>query len=358
MQRVINNTFTLTAYVGSKTYVTYLTLDKGMLHQFYNRDGNGGAGSVSPDWTTPSYQPKFHAECYTTDGDKVKIEKNENLKLYYNNEVVEFNTDTKMSTGTFAGMFKYEDVQEKEGEVRYYSIIKNVASAGNMDNDYIRIEGQILTEGNNVENIQSPTATIQIIPVTSGGTAYIMQIDAPAIKNDEESTTLTAKIFESNGNKEVTANGYSWKRLDGEVYNDVGTGKTLTVNASDVSGFELYTCTATIGTITVTAACSVFDYHDNIYFDFQITGIGNPNNVRKSETAKIKAIIVDKNGDEVNLANTAFSGMAIHFTLLNKAGEPVTTLKKNPIEISYSDITSTTYGGRVTGYATLEKEQN
>ena len=356
MQRVINNTFTLTAYVGSKTYVTYLTLDKGMLHQFYDRDGNGGAGSVSPNWETSiKDQPKFHAECHTTDGDPVKIELNDNLKLYYNNTEITFGSNG-ISTDTYAGMFKYEDDIEKG--VRYYSIIKNVASAGNEDNDYIRIEGQILTEGNNVENIQSPTATIQIIPVTSGGTAYIMQIDAPAIKNGEKSTKLTAKIFESNGNTEVTANSYSWKRLDGEKYKEVGIQDTLTVNDTDVSGFELYTCEATIGTIKVTAACSVFDYNDNLYFDFQITGVGNPNNVRKSETAKIKAIIVDKNGDEVNLANTAFSGMAIHFTLLNKAGERVETLKTNPIELTYSKITSTSYGGRVTGYATLEKQQN
>ena len=354
MQRVINNTFTLTAYVGSKTYVTYLTIDKGMLHQFYDRDGNGGAGSVSPDWSVASNQPKFHAECYTTDGEKVKIEKNENLKLYYNNTEITFGSNG-ISTGTYAGMFKYEDDIEKG--VRYYSIIKNVASAGNEDNDYIRIEGQILTEGNNVENIQSPTATIQIIPVTSGGTAYIMQIDAPAIKNGEKSTKLTAKIFESNGNTEVTAKSYSWKRLDGENYKEVGTQDTLTVNASDVSGFELYTCAATIGTIEVTAACSVFDYNDNLYFDFKITGVGNPNNVRKSERAIIEAIIVDKDGKEVNLANTSFSDMAIQFTLLNKAGVRVDTLKKNPIEITYNDITST-YGGRVTGYATLEKQQN
>ena len=356
MQRVINNTFTLTAYVGSKTYVTYLTLDKGMLHQFYDRGGNGGAGSVSPDWTTPSNQPKFHAECYTTDGDKVKIEKNENLKLYYNNTEVTFGSN-KLSEAPFEGMFKYEDVQEKDGEVRYYSIIKNVASAGNMDNDYIRIEGQILTEGNNVENIQSPTATIQIIPVTSGGTAYIMQIDAPAIKNGEKSTELTAKIFESNGNKEVEADSYEWKRLDGDNYNSAGTGDKLTVNDTDVSGFELYTCTATIRTIKVTAACSVFDYNDNLYFDFQITGIGNPNNVRKSETAKIKAVIVDKDGKEVNLANTAFSGMSIQFTLLDKTGKDVNKIKSNEITITYNDIISI-YGGRVTGYATLEKQQN
>ena len=356
MQRVINNTFTLTAYVGSKTYVTYLTLDKGMLHQFYDRDGNGGAGSVSPNWETSiKDQPKFHAECHTTDGDPVKIELNDNLKLYYNNTEITFGSNGISTGGTYAGMFKYEDDIEKG--VRYYSIIKNVASAGNEDYDYIRIEGQILTEGNNVENIQSPTATIQIIPVTSGGTAYIMQIDAPAIKNGEKSTKLAAKIFESNGNTEVTANRYSWKRLDGENYNEVGTQDTLTVNDTDVSGFELYTCTATIGTITVMAACSVFDYNDNLYFDFQITGVGNPNNVRKSETALIKAIVVDINGDEVNLANTEFSGMEIRFTLLNKAGEHVKTSTENPIRITYNDITDN-YGGRVTGYATLEQKQN
>ena len=355
MQRVINNTFTLTAYVGSKTYVTYLTLDKGMLHQFYDRDGNGGAGSVSPDWSVASNQPKFHAECYTTDGEKVKIELNDNLKLYYNNTEVLFDSGTKLSTTPIAGMFKYED--DKEKGVRYYSIIKNVASAGNMDNDYIRIEGQILTEGNNLENFQTPTATIQIIPVTSGGTAYVMQIDAPAIKEGEQGTTITSKIFESNGNSEVSANSYEWKRLDGDNYNSAGTGDKLTVNDTDVSGFELYTCTATIRTIKVTAACSVFDYNDNLYFDFQITGVGNPNNVRKSETALIKAIVVDINGDEVNLANTEFSGMEIRFTLLNKAGEHVKTSTENPIRITYNDITDN-YGGRVTGYATLEQKQN
>ena len=348
MQRVINNTFTLTAYVGSKTYVTYLTLDNGMLHQFYNRDGNGGAGSVSPDWSTVSNQPKFHAECHTTDGDNVKIELNDKLKLYYNNEEVTFSNG--ISNGTYTGMFKYEDV----GGVRYYSIIKNVASAGNMDNDYIRIEGQILTEGNNLENFQTPTATIQIIPVTSGGTAYVMQIDAPAIKEGEQGTTITSKIFESNGNSEVSANSYKWKRLDGDRYTYVGETKTLDVNASEVSGFELYTCTATIGTIKVTAACSVFDYNDNLYFDFHITGVGNPNNVRKSETPTIKAIIVDKEGNEVNLANTAFSGMSIKFTLINKAGDKAITSNANPISISYNDIIGT-YGGSVTGYATLEK---
>ena len=349
MQRVINNTFTLTAYIGSKTYVTYLTLDNGMLHQFYNRDGNGGAGSVSPDWATPSNQPKFHAECHTTDGDPVKIELNDNLKLYYNNDEVTFSNG--ISTGdTYAGMFKYEDV----GGVRYYSIIKNVASAGNEDNDYIRIEGQILTEGNNLENFQTPTATIQIIPVTSGGTAYVMQIDAPAIKEGAQGTTITSKIFESNGNSEVSANSYEWKRLDGDRYTYAGGTKTLYVNASEVSGFELYTCTAKIGTITVTAACSVFDYNDNLYFDFQITGVGNPNNVRKSETPTIKAIIVDNEGNEVNLANTAFSGMSIKFTLINKAGDTAITSNANPIRISYNDIIKT-YGGSVTGYATLEK---
>lgn len=352
MQRVINNTFTLTAYIGSKTYVTYLTLDNGMLHQFYNRDGNGGAGSVSPDWSTVSNQPKFHAECHTTDGDNVKIELNDKLKLYYNNDEVTFGSNG-ISTGTYTGMFKYEDDIEKG--VRYYSIIKNVASAGNMDNDYIRIEGQIMTEGNNLENFQTPTATIQIIPVTSGGTAYVMQIDAPAIKEGEQGTTITSKIFESNGNSEVSANSYEWKRLDGDRYTYVGATKTLYVNASEVSGFELYTCTATIGTITVTAACSVFDYNDNLYFDFQITGVGNPNNVRKSETPTIKAIIVDKEGNEVNLANTAFSGMSIKFTLINKAGDKAITSNDNPIRITYNEIIDN-YGGSVTGYATLEKK--
>ena len=44
----MNNTFDITAYIGSKTYVCSLVVDNGKLHQFYDKD-NGG--KCSPDWT-------------------------------------------------------------------------------------------------------------------------------------------------------------------------------------------------------------------------------------------------------------------------------------------------------------------
>lgn len=348
MQRIIQNTFSITAYIGSNTYINNLVVDNGKLHQFYDKDGNGGAGSVSPDWTVPQNQPKFHFECRTTDGTKQTIQKNENLKLYYNETAITFNDQTKLSTGEpYAGMFKYEDI---EG-VRYYTICKNVAGVSNMDNDTLRIEGQILTEGNNLETVSTPTATIHVIPITSGGSAYFMEIDAPAIKKGADSTTIKAMLYKSDGNGEITSGvSWSWKRLDGNTYKEVGTAQTLTVPDTDVMGFEHYTCTATIGGVTIIGACSVFDYNDGIFIGVEITGIGNPQSMRSAETATIKATVMDSDGKEID--SSKYTG-TLQFTLLDKGGVKKNTLETNPIRLTHSEIVST-YGGTVNGYVTLE----
>ena len=349
MQRIIQNTFSITAYLGSNTYINTLVMDNGKLHQFYDKDGNGGAGSASPDWTVASNQPKFHFECRTTDGTKQTIQKNENLKLYYNETAITFSGN--VSTGEpYAGMFKYEDI----GDVRYYTICKNVAGVSNMDNDSLRIEGQILTEGNNLETVSTPMATIHVIPITSGGSAYFMEIDAPAIQKGADSTKIKAMLYKSDGNGEITSGvSWSWKRLDGDTYHEVGTAQTLTVPDTDVMGFEHYTCTATIGGVTIIGACSVFDYNDGIFIGIEITGIGNPQSMRSAETATIKATVMDSDGREIDPSK--YTG-TLQFTLLDKSGKHKTTLDTNPISLTHSEIVST-YGGTVTGYVTLEKKK-
>ena len=346
MQRIIQNTFSITAYLGSNTYINTLVVDSGKLHQFYDKD-NGG--KCSPDWTVASNQPKFHFECRTTDGTLQTIELNENLKLYYNGTAVTFSRN--VSTGTLLeGMFKYEDI----GGVRYYTICKNVAGVSNIDNDTLRIEGQILTEGNNLETVSTPTATIHVIPITSGGSAYFMEINAPAIQNGAESTKIKAMLYKSDGNGEITSGvSWSWKRLDGDTYTQVGTGQTLTVPAADVMGFEHYTCTATIGGVTITGACSVFDYNDGIFIGIEITGIGNPQSMRSAETATIKATVMDSSGREIDPSK--YTG-TLTFTLLDKSGTFKKSLTTNPIELTHSEIVST-YGGTVTGYVTLEQKK-
>ena len=73
-QRIISNTFTLTAYIGGETYISTIVVDNGKLHQFYDKDGNGGQGQCSPDWETSiNDQPKFHIECRNTGGELQNI---------------------------------------------------------------------------------------------------------------------------------------------------------------------------------------------------------------------------------------------------------------------------------------------
>ena len=351
MQRIIQNTFSITAYLGSNTYINTLVVDNGKLHQFYDKDGNDGAGSVSPNWETSiNEQPKFHFECRTTDGTKQTIQKNENLKLYYNETAITFSGN--VSAGEpYAGMFKYEDI----GDVRYYTICKNVAGASNIDNDTLRIEGQILTKGNNLETVSTPMATIHVIPITSGGSAYFMEIDAPAIQKGADSTTIKAMLYKSDGKGEITSGvSWSWKRLDGDIYKEVGTAQTLTVPDTDVMGFEHYTCTATIGGVTIIGACSVFDYNDGIFIGIEITGIGNPQSMRSGETATIKATVMDSSGSEIDPSK--YAGKSLRFTLLDKSGKHKTTLDTNPIRLTHSEIVST-YGGTVNGYVTLEQKK-
>lgn len=341
-QRVISNTFALTAYIGSKTYVTTLVVDQGKLHQFYDKD-NGG--KCSPDWeTSTAEQPKFHLDCRSTDGTPQDVEPS-SLKLYYNENVIPFDSSTKLNTGMFAGMFKYEDV----GSVRYYYIVKNIATAGNMDNDAIRIEGQIRTEGNNLETVSTPIVTIHVIPVTSGGSAYFMEIEAPAIKNGATSTDIVAHVYKSDGAGEVTSGvKWKWEKLNGTTYATAGTAQKLNVKQADVNGFEHYRCTATIGSVTVVGACSVFDYNDGIFIGYKMTGVGNPTNMKQSETATIEAFVADKDGTE----KTDYTG-TLTFTLVPKSGQDPVVKQTNPITLSGTDII-TNYGGSVTGYITLE----
>ena len=247
-------------------------------------------------------------------------------------------------------MFKYEDI----GDKRYYTICKNVAGVSNMDNDTLRIEGQILTKGNNLETVSTPTATIHVIPITSGGSAYFMEIDAPAIQKDAKSTKIKAMLYKSDGNGEIdSVESWSWKRLDGDTYHEVGTAQTLTVPATDVMGFEHYTCTATIGGVTIIGACSVFDYNDGIFIGIEITGIGNPQSMRSAETATIKATVMDSSGSVIDPSK--YTG-TLTFTLLDKSGTFKKSLTTNPIELTHSEIVST-YGGTVTGYVTLEQKK-
>ena len=350
-QRIINNTFSITAYIGSKTYVTSLVVDQGKLHQFYDKDGNDGVGQCSPDWTVASNQPKFHAECRDTNGNPVGIETTEPIKLYYNNSVIEFSDTASsgfyISKGTFAGMFKYQDVNY----VRYFYITKNVATAGNIDNDSIRIEGKILTEGNNLEQISTPESTIHVIPVASGGSAYFVEIDAPAIQNGANKTTITAHVYKSDGSGEITSDvSFEWQKLEGETYKNVGSAQSLEVAESSVNGFEHYRCKVTIGSVVVYGACSVFDYNDGIYIITEISGVGNLKNMRSTEEATIKASVVDKNGNEISGYNNK-----LQFTLLSKSGGTKQTFKNNDntIKLTHATILST-YEGQVNGFITIE----
>lgn len=345
-QRIISNTFTLTAYLGSKTYVNTLVVDQGKLHQFYDKDDGG---KCSPDWeTTTSEQPKFHLECRSTDGTLQNTEVS-TTKLYYNESLITFSNN--VSSGTFAGMFKYADIPatDKTPAYRQYTIVKNIATAGNMDNDTIRVEAQIKTEGNNLETVSTPITTIHVIPAASGGSAYFMEIEAPAILAGSTKTNIKAHVYKSDGAGEITSGvKWAWKRLDGETYSPVGSSQTLEVQASTVNGFEHFICEATIGSIKVVGACSVFDYNDGIFIAYEMTGVGNPTNMKSGEIAKITASVVDKEGN----TKDDYSGN-LTFTLIDKARDTKVVKTANSIEIKGTDVLKT-YGGSVTGYITLE----
>ena len=358
--KIVSNTFGLTAIINGKSFLVDLEMIEGSLHQFYDKSTK----TFNPNWLTGS-QPSFKISVRDTEGTPYEVKE---AKLYYQGTKIEFDPDSKVSTTNHpeVGTFKYQEVG-KQGDTpayRKFTIIKNLASDSNTDNDYIAIEGIVTFEGNNTQTVKTGNIPINIIQTASGGVTYYLKISAPPITEENGSTKLVAQLFSSDTSGTVAISTGKWEKFDGSKAADEQwvvisgqTSATLTVKDEDIDGCEMYRFSTipnrgTDETKRVYAVTSVLDQTDNLFCELNCEGTAVPWKVNKGETAKITAKIVDKNG--VELTDTGLRA-TIKLIKANGTADDANTYTGS-VSIKYEDLIKT-YGGSLTGYVSFEKPQ-
>ncbi|MGM9733860.1 MAG: hypothetical protein ACI3YT_07070 [Prevotella sp.] len=352
--KIVSNTFGLTAVINGKSFLVDLEILSGSLHQFYDKNSK----TFSPDWTTQSAQPSFKMVVRDTEGTAYEVK---DTKFYYQGTLIEFGSNGLSTTAVpVVGAFKKESIDKKGDIPAYtkYTIVKNLASDSNTDNDYISIEGIVQTEGNNTQTVKTGSIPITIIQTASGGVSYFLSITAPAITEEGGKVTLVARLYSSDTSGEVDISSRTdgkWVKFDGSKWGttSLGSKSTLEVSDDDIDGCEMYKYTIPVSvgsTETISAVTSVLDQTDNLFCEIECTGTTVPWRLQTGETAKISAKIVDKNGK-----NVTGTGLSPKFILTKADGSaPDTQPSGSEVSITYSDLVEK-YGGSLTGYVSFEK---
>ena len=353
--KIVSNTFGLTAIINGKSFLVDLQMVSGSLHQFYDKSSK----VFNPDWTKGS-QPSFKMAVRDTEGTEYEVKEAE---LYYQGSKISFGSNGISTTDLpVVGAFKREEIAKAGTTPAYrkFTIIKNLASDSNTDNDYISIEGTVITEGNNTQTLKTGNIPINIIQTASGGVSYYLTISAPPIATEGGKTTLVAKLFSSDTSGEVSLTGLTgkWEKLNGTAW-EVISGQTsykLEVTDDSIDGVEMYRYSVIpisggAESSRIYAVTSVMDQTDNLFCELECTGTAVPWKVQKGETAKITAKVVDKNGNVQTK-----TGLTPTIRLVKADGsEPSSQPTEPSVSISYNDLISV-YGSSLTGYVSFEKK--
>ena len=357
--KIVSNTFGLTAIINGKSFLVDLQMISGSLHQFYDKSSK----VFNPDWTKGS-QPSFKMAVRDTEGTEYEVKEAE---LYYQGSKISFGSNGISTTDLpVVGAFKREQIAKAGTTPAYrkFTIVKNLASDSNTDNDYISIEGTVITEGNNTQTLKTGNIPINIIQTASGGVSYFMSISAPPITTEGGSTKLVAHLFSSDTSGEVNITSRAdgkWEKFDGsktpgsQWVTVSGTSSELEVNDDDIDGCEMYRFSIKpeaggAESTRVYAVTSVLDQTDNLFCELDCSGTAVPWKVNKGETAKITAKIVDKDGNE-----QTGTGLVATIKLVKADGSSNDNdVYTGSLSINYDSLVKT-YGGSLTGYVSFEK---
>lgn len=224
-----------------------------------------------------------------------------------------------LAAGTFYSAWKTIDSLS----VPTLTILEEIASADNVDSDYITFQATV-----NTGFSTTVSASIEITITQTDGEACLSYI---SVDNggviDDDNTSLTAKAHMLIGGTEMSSSvTYVWYKMvvtDG-VDGWVATGKTsqsITISASDVATSELYKCVTTYGEKSSEAILEVSDETDALIIYANPTdGSGNTvaDEVSDSQTSVTYVPTVVSRSSQ-----TEQSGFTFYYLLTNTSGTTI-----------------------------------
>lgn len=244
----------------------------------------------------------------------------------YNGNIISFGSNgLSLAMGAIAaGTFKSETKTIDGVTVPTLTILKDIASASNIDSDTILFQATV-----NTGFTTDVSASIEIgIEQTDGEAflAYVTVNNGGVIDDTVSTLTATAHLL-IGGTEKTTGVTYQWYKMvvqngtDGWQATSNRT-QSITLAASDINASELYKCVVTYGDKTADAVLEVADETDVlIIFPNPTDGAGNsvPEELNADGQRQIVyAPQVRKRQDQ-----TVQSGFTFNYLLTNSSGEEI-----------------------------------
>lgn len=320
-------------------------------------------------------------------------------KWYYNEEEIKFDSNGKslvMSQGLAAGTFEiitnYTPEMYQSGQyVPAIKIAKNVASSDNVDIDIIRFSGQKTLATNPIPF--TATMDVSITELIKGGYVGMIYLNGSIdkdISSANDTVSLIAHLYDSDGNEVTVANGakYRWLINDTEKVAK-GTTNTLTVREQDIYDYGIVRCefyvpkdngTGTmVDTLVSTDYLEVDDTQDpqemyfayngangksaslrsgeSVTFSIWVANAGNPDrtqNPADSNFTQWKVMLVDSNKQTLmqDLSDSSLGGYAAAdangYRALSQSGGVATAVV--PFALAALNASGQSTSGGIRGY--------
>lgn len=208
-----------------------------------------GAATVAPDWTVAANQPTITA---AVGGYSLT-----DINWYYNGDLI---TSANASFDiSIPGKLK---------------IIKNLASASNLASDIITFKAQMVDNSGSYAGDVEKSIEVLILKASNNGYTTVINPSASVLSEATPNATLTAKVFQ--GTTDVTDQcTYKWFKGTGTT--EWKTGKSITIDRSNVDGYQLFVCRAygSTGNELDTEGITIHDVADD--YDVYMTVVANGN---------------------------------------------------------------------------------
>lgn len=281
-----------------------------------------GNGIVSPSFVTnqPCIYPVIRSSLKAT---RVAPQASD-VHWYYNGTEIVFTNNLSGVMGSVeAGTFKSEWKTIDGFTVPTLTILKELASASNIDSDNIEFKCTVNTGFATVVSASAEVAIEQ----TDGEAvvAYISIGNGGVIDDSNASLVATAHLLVGGEEKQSNVT-YAWYKMrvtsgtDGWVSLNKTT-KTITINAADVNSSELYKCVVTFGGKSAGAVMEVVDETDAlIIYPNPTNGAGAsvPEELSSAQTSIIYRPKVTKRTSQQEV-----NGYTFYYLLTNSAGDTI-----------------------------------
>lgn len=300
----------------------YLRVEPTPLIQRYN-----DAGVFTPDFESLAENMRPTVVPIITDVASGQMMTPQTLTWKYNGVALTFGDDGLSTNegmeGTFKRLTDYSTSYDGQTKVvAALRVMKNLVPISGYDNDRISVSGTIEVGGT---QLTFEGLSTEVVIQKSTGSTFDLVIGDGELTQNVRQVTLQAQLW-NEGSIVSDTSGYTfeWKKVnpDGSEgsFTTTSTTSTQTVTADDVDNQARIRCTAKKGSDTVaTGFCTVTDYSDPVYVDWEITGIDGKT-VRKGQTATVKPVAKrrdsgatvsveswtwrtqDNNGDDITLS--------------------------------------------------------